>query len=40
MNPKTYARELKPSAMYYRDIIRRDGVGEIPAPVLKASRRN
>ena len=39
MNPKTYARELKPTANFYRDIIRRGGVKEIPASVLKASRQ-
>jgi beta-glucosidase len=36
MNPRTYARELKPSAFYYRDIIRRGGVRDIPSAVLKA----
>jgi beta-glucosidase/6-phospho-beta-glucosidase/beta-galactosidase len=40
MNPKTYARELKPSAMYYRDIIRRGGVKEIPESVQAAAWRN
>ena len=37
MNPKTFARELKPSAFHYRDIIRRGGVKEVPTAVLKAS---
>jgi beta-glucosidase len=36
MNPRTHARELKPSAFYYRDIIRRGGVRDIPSAVLKA----
>jgi beta-glucosidase len=39
MNPKTYARELQPSAFTYRDIIRRGGVQEIPESVRKAARR-
>jgi hypothetical protein len=39
MNPKTYARELKPSAYFYRDTIRRGGVKEIPPAVLQASKR-
>ena len=37
MNPRTYARDLKPAAFTYGDIIRRGGVEEIPAAVLKAS---
>lgn len=36
MNPKTYARELKPSAFHYRDIIRRGGDTKVPASVLRA----
>jgi beta-glucosidase len=36
MNPRTYAREMKPSASSYRDIIRRGGVRTIPADVLAA----
>lgn len=36
MNPRTYARELKPSAFAYRDIIRRGGVRTIPSDVLAA----
>jgi beta-glucosidase len=39
MNPKTYARELKPTAYTYRDIIRRGGVREIPESVRKAAKR-
>jgi hypothetical protein len=39
MNPKTYARELKPTAYTYRDIIRRGGVREIPESVRKAAGR-
>ena len=39
MNPRTFARELKPAAFAYRDIIRRGGVKQIPAAVLKASQR-
>ena len=39
MNPATYARELKPSAFHYRDIIRRGGVKQIPASVMQASGR-
>ena len=38
MNPRTFARELKPAAFAYRDIIRRGGVKQIPAAVLKASQ--
>lgn len=38
MNPQTFARELKPSALHYRDIIRRGEVKVIPAAVLDASR--
>lgn len=38
MNPATYARELKPSATTYRNIIRRGGVGEIPESVRKAAQ--
>lgn len=36
MNPKTRARDFKPSAFLYRDIIRRGGVDEIPPAVLQA----
>lgn len=39
MNPDTFDRELKPSAYYYRDIIRRGEVRDIPASVLKARGR-
>lgn len=39
MNPKTFARELKPSAFFFRDTIRRGGVQEIPPAVLEVSRR-
>ena len=39
MNPATSARELKPSAFFFRDIIRRGGVKEIPATVQKAARQ-
>ena len=39
MNPKTYARELKPSAYAYRDIIRHGGVKEISQAVTEASER-
>jgi beta-glucosidase len=39
MNPTTYARELKPTAYTYRDIIRRGGVREIPESVRKAAKR-
>ncbi|MBJ7326055.1 MAG: glycoside hydrolase family 1 protein [Chthoniobacterales bacterium] len=39
MNRQTHARELKPSAYAYRDIIRRGGVKEICAPVLRASQK-
>ena len=38
MNPRTFARELKPAAFTYRDIIRRGGVQQIPAAVLQASQ--
>ena len=40
MNPKTYARELKPSAYFYRDTIRRGGVKNIPGAVARAARRS
>jgi hypothetical protein len=40
MNPKTYARELKPGAFTYRDIIRRGGVKNIPDAVVRAARRS
>jgi len=36
MNPRTFERELKPSAFHYRDIIRRGGVSQVPEPVLQA----
>jgi hypothetical protein len=39
MNPKTFARELKPSAFTYRDVIRRGGVKEITSEVARASQR-
>ena len=39
MNPKTYARELKPSAFHYRDIIRKGGVKEVPPAVLRQAKR-
>lgn len=39
MNPETYERELKSSAFFFRDIIRRGRVDRIPPSVLKASRR-
>jgi hypothetical protein len=40
MNPQTFARELKPSAFTYRDIIRRGGVKNIPGAVVRAARRS
>jgi beta-glucosidase len=39
MNPQTFARELKPAAFTYRDIIRRGRVKEVPPSVLQASKR-
>ena len=39
MNQKTSARELKPSAYTYREIIRRGGVGEITPAVVRASQK-
>ena len=39
MNPRTRARDLKPSAFYYRDLIRQGGVKEIPESVKKAAHR-
>lgn len=38
MNPETRARDLKPSAYYYRDVIRNGGVKTIPNSILKVSR--
>ena len=40
MNPQTFARELKPAAFTYRDIIRRGGVKNIPDAVVRAARRS
>ncbi len=39
MDPKTYARHLKPAAFFYRDTIRRGGVQEIPPAIQKLSTR-
>lgn len=38
MNPETGNRDLKPSAYYYRDVIRNGGVKTIPRSILKVSR--
>jgi beta-glucosidase len=38
MNPETGNRDLKPSAYYYRDVIRNGGVKTIPKSILKVSR--
>lgn len=38
MNPKTFARELKPSAFAYRNTIRRGDVKEIAPAVTRAAQ--
>jgi beta-glucosidase len=37
MNPATRARDLKPSATFYRDTIRRGGVQKVPPAIQKLS---